>query len=100
MTRPGFGSGSATDGGSLYQFVEIRVLRSHLGALDGVDDDRGRILRAMAPPSCRNEPVVMVGRDQDELPPTMPRDLHGLTQRPVLKFAKLALKFHRCGFRH
>ncbi len=60
------------------------MLRSHLGALDGVDRDRGRVLRAMAAPGGRNEPIVMVGRDQDEFPPAMPRDLHRLAQRPVL----------------
>ena len=51
------------------------MLRPHLGALDGVDRDSGRILRAMAAPGRGNQPVVMVGRDQDEFPPAMPRDL-------------------------
>src|SRR5205814_1284478 len=78
----------------------MQMLRSHPGALDGVDRDSGRIPRAMTAPGRRNEPVVVVGRDQNEFPPAMPRNLDRLTQGPMLKLAELALKLDSCGLRH
>src|SRR5947208_6832349 len=78
----------------------MRMLRSHLGALDSVDHDRSRFRRAVAPPGRRNEPVIMVCREQHEFPPAVPRYLHRLAQRPMLKLAELALKLDRCRLRH
>src|SRR6266446_720100 len=95
MISPGSGCGKATGAGSLHQFVEIRVLRLHFGAFDGVDYDGGRIRRAVASPGRGNEPVIMIGREQHELPPTVSGYFYRLTQCPMLELAELALKLDR-----
>ena len=92
MTRPGLGSGSATVAGSFHQLVELRPPRLHFGARHRVDDDAGRIPRPMAPLRGGHEPVVMVGRQQDELSAPVPGDLDRLASRHVLKLREFTLE--------
>ena len=76
------------------------MLGIHLGAFDGLDHDHGRLFGAMGPPSCRYEPVVVVCREQNELPAPVSSNLYRLAQGCVLELAELALELYRRGLRH
>src|SRR6267378_3284386 len=54
---------------SLHQLVERRMLTVHLGAFDSLDHDRRRVSGPMGPSGGCHEPVIMIGRQQHELPP-------------------------------
>ena len=96
--RPGFGSGTATAGA--HSINSLRVLRVHLGAFDSLDHDRRRVSGPMGPSGGCHEPVIMIGRQQHELPAAVPGDLYGLAQRLVLELAEFPLELHCGRLRH
>jgi len=69
------------------------VLGVHLGALDGVHDHGRCVGRAMQPLGGGDQPIILLGRHQDELAPSVPSDLDGLTLSLMLEFAEFALEF-------
>jgi len=78
---------------SLQEFVKRRVLRVHLGPLNGVDDYIESIARTMRPLRRCLQPIVMISGHQHEFTPPMPGNLDRLSLRLMLIFAELALKF-------
>src|SRR5262249_42810576 len=92
MTKPGFGSGSATVSGSLQQIIKRGMLRVHFGAPHRIDDDGYRIDGARTPARGGHQPVVMIGRQQNQFPPAVPGDFHRLSPGAVLELAEFALK--------
>jgi len=100
MTNPGFGSGKVTQHGSLQQFVEVRVLRAHFCPAYRFNHYRGGLGRAMTTSGCRNQPVIVIRRHQDQFPATMSRDLYRLTPSLVLDLAEIALELDCCSSGH
>jgi hypothetical protein len=100
MTNPGFGSDKVTRRGSLQQFVEVRVLRAHLCPANRFNHYRGSLGRAMSTSGRRNQPVIVIRRHQDQFPPTMSRDLYGLTPSSMLDLAEIALELDCCSLGH
>lgn len=80
--------------------VERVVTTVHFGALDGVDDHGSGRRSPVCSTRRRNQPVVMIGRHENQLAPPMPRDLDRRALRLVLEVANLPLKFQRRRSRH
>jgi hypothetical protein len=54
----------------------------------------------MTTSGCRNQPVIVIRRHQDEFPATVSRDLYRLTPSLVLDLAEIALELDCCSLRH
>lgn len=95
MTKPGFGSGNATETCSRHQVVKVRLLGIHLRAAYRINYHWRGVCRPEGLPRRRLQPIVVICRHQHQLAPAMSGDLYRLALRLILELAEFALEFHR-----
>jgi hypothetical protein len=67
--------------------------RVHFRSLHGFDNEVGSVSRTEAALGGSDEPVVVIGGHEHQLPPPVSGDLDRFTLRLVLELAEPALKF-------
>jgi hypothetical protein len=65
----------------------------HLRSLDGLEDEIRSVFCAMGALCCGSKPIILLGGHQHKFPPPMLGDFDWLSERTMLYFTELALKF-------
>ena len=76
------------------------MLGPHFRPAHCLDHHRNCFRRTMGATGSSNQPVIVLGRHQHQLPPAMSSDLDWLTPRLMLNFAEIALKFDCSSLGH